>query len=66
MDVDTLKQNIAEIDSAIIEARQWLKEAKTDKDVEERQAQLDELEEALVAEQAKLDAKIQEEEEQSK
>jgi hypothetical protein len=34
--MDTLKQNIAEIDSAIIEARQWLKEARTDEDAGER------------------------------
>ncbi|KAI3320327.1 hypothetical protein HD806DRAFT_538518 [Xylariaceae sp. AK1471] len=61
-EMDTLKQNIAEIDSAIIEARLWLKEAKTDKDTEDRQAQLDQLEADLVAEQAKLDAKILEDE----
>lgn len=30
--MDVLKQNIAEIDSAIIVARQWLKEAETDQD----------------------------------
>lgn len=61
-EMDVIKQNIAEIDSAIIEARQWLKEAKTDQDVEDRRAQLDSLEADLVAEQAKLDAMILEEE----
>lgn len=60
--MDIIKQNIAEIDSAIIEARQWLKEAKTDQDAEDRRAQLDRLEADLVAQQAKLDAKILEEE----
>ncbi|KAI1153306.1 hypothetical protein F4825DRAFT_268319 [Nemania diffusa] len=59
--MDVLKQNIAEIDSAIIVARQWLKEAETDQDTADRQSQLDKLEADLVAEQAKLDAKIQEE-----
>ncbi|KAI0875807.1 hypothetical protein GGS24DRAFT_499497 [Hypoxylon argillaceum] len=59
--MDALKQNIAEIDSAIIVARQWLKEAETDQDTADRQSQLDKLEADLVAEQAKLDAKIQEE-----
>ncbi|KAI1758327.1 hypothetical protein F4782DRAFT_525019 [Xylaria castorea] len=61
MDMDTLKQNIAEIDCAIIEARQWLREAATDRDVEDRQAELDRLEADLVDQQAKLNAKILEE-----
>ncbi|TRX95493.1 hypothetical protein FHL15_003451 [Xylaria flabelliformis] len=66
VDMDTLKQNIAVIDSAIIEARQWLREAVTDRDVEDRQADLDKLEADLVEEQAKLDAKILEEEMRSR
>jgi hypothetical protein len=37
--MDALKQNIAEIDSAIIEARQWLREAKTQQEIG-KQAQL--------------------------
>ncbi|KAI1200165.1 hypothetical protein F5X97DRAFT_321651 [Nemania serpens] len=60
--MDALKQNIAEIDSAIIEARQWLREAETDQEAEERRARLEELEADLVAQQAKLDAMVQEEE----
>ncbi|GAW26242.1 hypothetical protein SAMD00023353_2500900 [Rosellinia necatrix] len=59
--MDIIKQNIAEIDCAIIEARQWLKEAKTDRDTEDRQAQISRLEADLVAQQAKLHAKILEE-----
>ncbi|KAI1741773.1 hypothetical protein F4680DRAFT_446777 [Xylaria scruposa] len=61
VEMDTLKQNIAVIDSLIIEARQWLREAVTDRDVEDRQADLDKLEADLVEEQAKLDAKMEEE-----
>ncbi|KAI0483886.1 hypothetical protein F4859DRAFT_512522 [Xylaria cf. heliscus] len=61
LEMDTLRQNIAEIDSAIIEARQWLGEARTDQDVQDRQAYLDRLEADLVAEQARLDAMILEE-----
>ncbi|KAI1422574.1 hypothetical protein F5Y12DRAFT_610762 [Xylaria sp. FL1777] len=59
--MDSLKQDIAEIDSAIIVARQWLKEAKTNQDTKEREAQLKELEAALVTTQAKLNAKAREE-----
>ncbi|KAI0864560.1 hypothetical protein F4860DRAFT_510892 [Xylaria cubensis] len=66
VDMDTLKQNIAVIDSAIIEARQWLREAVTDRDVEDRQADLEKLEADLVEEQAKLDAKILEAEMRSR
>ncbi|KAI0553893.1 hypothetical protein F4679DRAFT_580063 [Xylaria curta] len=66
VEMDTLKQNIAVIDSLIIEARQWLREAVTDRDVEDRQADLDKLEADLVEEQAKLDAKILEEEMRSR
>ncbi|KAI0539052.1 hypothetical protein GGR58DRAFT_465706 [Xylaria digitata] len=54
--MDGLRQNIAEIDCAIIEAHQWLKEAKTEREVELRQAKVDKLEAALVSEQAKYDA----------
>ncbi|KAI1124582.1 hypothetical protein F5Y10DRAFT_28322 [Nemania abortiva] len=66
MDVDAQKQIIAVIDSAIIEARQYLKEAKTEQEVADRQAHLDKLEADLVAEQAKLDAMILEEENKNK
>ncbi|KAI1310750.1 hypothetical protein F5Y03DRAFT_392196 [Xylaria venustula] len=60
--MDSLRQIIAEIDSAIIEARQWLEEATTIEDVEYRQAEVDRLEADLVAQQARLDAIIQQEE----
>ncbi|KAI0907647.1 hypothetical protein F4824DRAFT_500869 [Ustulina deusta] len=60
--MEGLKQDIAEIDSAIIVARQWHKEAKTEQDAKDRQAKLDKLESDLVTQQAKLDAKILEEE----
>ncbi|KAI8950295.1 hypothetical protein F4801DRAFT_579613 [Xylaria longipes] len=59
--MDAVRQNIAEIDSAIIEARHWLGEATTHREAEERQAQLHELEADLVAQQAQLDAMVQEE-----
>ncbi|KAI2628271.1 hypothetical protein GGS21DRAFT_492922 [Xylaria nigripes] len=59
--MDALKQSIAEIDSAIIEARQWLKEARTNEEAKERRSQLDKLEADLVAQQAKLNAKLMEE-----
>ncbi|KAI0407235.1 hypothetical protein F4802DRAFT_595461 [Xylaria palmicola] len=59
--MESLKQDIAEIDSAIIEARQWLREARTNEDVEKRQADLERLEADLVTQQAKLDEKILEE-----
>ncbi|KAI0425981.1 hypothetical protein F5Y09DRAFT_79433 [Xylaria sp. FL1042] len=58
--MDSLRQSIAEIDSAIIEARQWLSEAKTPEDVEDRQAELTKLEADLIAQQARLDAIAQE------
>ncbi|KAI1178296.1 hypothetical protein F4777DRAFT_576100 [Nemania sp. FL0916] len=61
-EMDALKQHIAEIDSAIIEARRYLEEAETRQEIEERQNALDQLEADLVAEQAKLDALRQEEE----
>ncbi|KAI0391107.1 hypothetical protein F5Y17DRAFT_461173 [Xylariaceae sp. FL0594] len=54
--MEALKQNIAEIDSAIIEARQWLKEAKTEEETENRQSHLEKLEADRDAQQAKLDA----------
>ncbi|KAI1118220.1 hypothetical protein F5Y14DRAFT_256639 [Nemania sp. NC0429] len=60
--MDALKQNIAEIDSAIIEARQWLREAETEQEADERRSRLEELEADLVAQQAQLDAMIQEQE----
>ncbi|KAI0966146.1 hypothetical protein F4678DRAFT_466720 [Xylaria arbuscula] len=60
--MDSLRQSIAEIDSAIIEARQWLEEATTIEDVEYRQAEVDRLESDLVTQQARLDAIIQQEE----
>ncbi|KAI0441422.1 hypothetical protein F4803DRAFT_552090 [Xylaria telfairii] len=56
--MDSLKQDIATIDSAIIEARQWLSEAQTDRDTQERQAELATLEADLVAQQARLDEMI--------
>ncbi|GAW21919.1 hypothetical protein ANO14919_114460 [Xylariales sp. No.14919] len=60
--MDSLRQNIATIDSAIIVARQWVREAKTDQDMENRQAYVDRLEADLVAQQAELDARILEQE----
>ncbi|KAI0102267.1 hypothetical protein GGR51DRAFT_293627 [Nemania sp. FL0031] len=64
--MDSLKQDIAVIDSAIIEARQYLKEAKTEEETADRQAKLDKLEADLIAVQAQLDAAILEEENKSK
>ncbi|KAI1436194.1 hypothetical protein GGR50DRAFT_246793 [Xylaria sp. CBS 124048] len=64
--MDALKQSIAEIDSAIIEARQWVREARTDEDTRERQMQLDKLESDLINQQAKLDARMLEEEKKSR
>ncbi|KAJ3577341.1 hypothetical protein NPX13_g3222 [Xylaria arbuscula] len=51
-----ISQRIAMIDSAIIVARQWLLEATTRQEESDRQANLDELQANLVAEQAALDA----------
>ncbi|KAI1826946.1 hypothetical protein F4861DRAFT_536419 [Xylaria intraflava] len=59
--MEALRQSIAEIDSAIIEARQWLKEAKTDEDAKDRRTQLGKLEADLVVQQAKLNARVVEE-----
>ncbi|KAI1271555.1 hypothetical protein F5Y07DRAFT_382606 [Xylaria sp. FL0933] len=58
--MDNIRQSIAEIDSAIIEARQWLNEATTDHDVEYRQSEINRLEADLIAQQARLDAILQE------
>ncbi|KAI0816108.1 hypothetical protein GGR55DRAFT_625264 [Xylaria sp. FL0064] len=58
--MDNIRQSIAEIDSAIIEARQWLNEATTDQDVEYRQSEINRLEADLIAQQARLDAILQE------
>ncbi|KAI1265379.1 hypothetical protein F5Y18DRAFT_386339 [Xylariaceae sp. FL1019] len=54
--MDVIKQHIAEIDSAIIIARQWLREAKTDQEKADRQAKLSKLEADKAAEEAKLSA----------
>jgi hypothetical protein len=40
--MEALKQNIAEIDSAIIEARQWLKEAKNEQEAGKRYSTFEE------------------------
>ncbi|KAI1814884.1 hypothetical protein GGS20DRAFT_376711 [Poronia punctata] len=53
--MEALKQNIAEIESAIIEARQWLKEARTEADIDQRQRQLERLEADLETQLAKKD-----------
>ncbi|KAI1326605.1 hypothetical protein F5Y16DRAFT_400301 [Xylariaceae sp. FL0255] len=53
--MDVIKQNIAEIDSAIIIARQWLKEASTDKEKIDRQSRLTKLESDRATEQARLE-----------
>ncbi|KAI0502899.1 hypothetical protein F5B22DRAFT_652624 [Xylaria bambusicola] len=54
--MDALRQRIAVIDSMIIVARQWLREAPTRQDAEQRRADLDRLEADLVAQQARLNA----------